>query len=199
MTSIDQKALTRWNSANLSFENYLKYIDKKSKTDRLGLTLIDLLYISNFKGGNSSIHEDEDGVNLKLEKYSELLKKIDQQFNSKSLVDLSENELNTLIQLVKNMFELTGSSETKIYGFSISFLSALICAHFPNLVPIIDRRVLNGFGMKNLKLNSSQQVTNMKDLYSELIRGIQTLLKEVNGRKSLRELDYELFIKSMIK
>lgn len=199
MTSIDQKALTRWNSANLSFENYLKYIDKKSKTDRLGLTLIDLLYISNFKGGNSSIHEDEDGVNLKLEKYSELLKKIDQQFNSKSLVDLSENDLNTLIQLVKNMFELTGSSETKIYGFSISFLSALICAHFPNLVPIIDRRVLNGFGMKNLKLNSSQQVTNMKDLYSELIRGIQTLLKEVNGRKSLRELDYELFIKSMIK
>lgn len=199
MTSIDQKALTRWNSANLSFENYLKYIDKKSNTDRLGLTLIDLLYISNFKGGNSSIHEDEDGVNLKLEKYSELLKKIDQKFNSKSLVDLSENELNILIQLVENMFELTESSETKIYGFSISFLSALICAHFPNLIPIIDRRVLNGFGMKNLKLNSSQQVTNMKDLFPDLIKKMQTILKEANEKKSLRDLDKELFIKPITK
>lgn len=199
MTSIDQKALTRWNSANLSFENYLKYIDKKSNTDRLGLTLIDLLYISNFKGGNSSIHEDEDGVNLKLEKYSELLKKIDQKFNSKSLVDLSENEFNILIQLVENMFELTESSETKIYGFSISFLSALICAHFPNLIPIIDRRVLNGFGMKNLKLNSSQQVTNMKDLFPYLIKKMQTILKEANEKKSLRDLDKELFIKPITK
>lgn len=199
MTSIDQKALTRWNSANLSFENYLKYIDKKSKTDRLGLTLIDLLYISNFKGGNSSIHEDEDGVNLKLEKYSELLKKIDQQFNSKSLVDLSENKLNILIQLVENMFELTESSETKIYGFSISFLSALICAHFPNLVPIIDRRVLNGLELDDLKLNSSKQVTNMKDLFPGLVKEMQSKLKEANGKISLRDLDKELFIKPITK
>lgn len=86
--------LRRWEKANISYKNYLTYLGRKD--GRFKLTLIDLLYVSNFKGGYASIHENESSVNAKLEKYSEHLKEIHNRFGSRRLGDLTTEELQVL-------------------------------------------------------------------------------------------------------
>jgi hypothetical protein len=92
--TIDKKATTQWDKAAISYTNYLKYID--SKADRFELTLIDLLYISNFKGGNSTINEDELKTKDKLKIYSKSIKEIEAEFGSRKLTDLTDKEINGL-------------------------------------------------------------------------------------------------------
>ena len=43
---MDKAAETKWDKAAISLENYKEYY--KKKTNKFDLTLIDLLYISNF-------------------------------------------------------------------------------------------------------------------------------------------------------
>ena len=64
-------AISKWNKSLVSYDNYQIYI--KQKRERFDLKLIDLLYISNFKGGNSTINEKEISVNQKLISYSMLV------------------------------------------------------------------------------------------------------------------------------
>lgn len=54
----------RWYKLGISLNNYKNYISRKTTTN---LTLIDLLYISNFKGGNAAIHEEEYALNVRLQ------------------------------------------------------------------------------------------------------------------------------------
>jgi hypothetical protein len=50
---VDTRATTNWENANLAFILYQGYI--ASKADSYALSATDLMYISNFKGGNASI------------------------------------------------------------------------------------------------------------------------------------------------
>ena len=63
MSETDKRAIALWTNAARSLKNYQQYIDRKRT--KYELTLIDLLYISNFKGGNASIHEEEGIVNTR--------------------------------------------------------------------------------------------------------------------------------------
>ena len=135
------RASTQWINSNISYKNYQSYI--KSKGERkFDLTMTDLLYVSNFKGGNASIHEEEEIVNDKLKAYSKKLIEIHKMFGERGLSNLIEIEYKELIDLLTDACNLTKQKETKIYGIGASYLSVLLNAYFPNLIPILDRRML---------------------------------------------------------
>ncbi|GEM_PF-5843295 len=55
----------RWDNLNIAFENFRLYVTQ-GKRDPDVLTLIDLLHVSNFKGGYASIIDREAQVNERL-------------------------------------------------------------------------------------------------------------------------------------
>jgi hypothetical protein len=61
------------------------------------LTLIDLLYVSNFKGGYATINEPEEIISKKLFVYGQLFKEINERFANKNLNNLDNNEITELI------------------------------------------------------------------------------------------------------
>ena len=184
---------TTWELLNNAMEHYQQYIAQKEK--RYELCFIDLLFISNFKGGNASITEPIVTLRQKLDKYEVQLKKIEEQYKNKTLQQLGEGELNKLIELCENLLDLTTKQETKIRGFGPSYASALLSAYFINLIPVLDRRILNGAGIE-VKYDTQKQVKNIKKHYGNLIRACYKELKKRSGL-SLRELDREWFTKSL--
>lgn len=191
--STDHKAKTLWEKANVSFCNYQAYL--KSKVIPYELTLIDLLHISNFKGGNASIHEKTEEVDRKLQPYGEKLREIANQFSDLTLAQLNKQQTEQLVQMVKACCSLVYQKEHKVYGFGVSYLSALLAAHFPDLIPILDRRILNGLGdiLSEENINSQKQVKGIKEFYPGLIYRVQK--QATTSGKSLRDIDQELFVK----
>jgi hypothetical protein len=189
---IDKRAETQWRKSAISFKNYQDYIeDKKNKFQ---LTLIDLLYISNFKGGNATINEEAKDIEKKLKSYSKILIDIDEKFGDKRLSGINEDELDRLCSLIEKICSLTvKKSETKIDGFSVSFLSALLHGYFTNLIPILDRRILINLDLvKTDDIYKSGQIKNIFNFYKPLVFKIKEL--SVNNTKSIREIDKENFI-----
>lgn len=189
MTETDKKAIDRWNKSEISYINYTKYIS--TKTDKFKLTLVDLLYVSNFKGGYATINEPEEIIEEKLVAYEQLFKEINAYFSCKVLNDLNDIEVKELIAYSEKLIQLTDNkSVNKIDGFSVSFLTTLLHFYFPNLYPILDRRVLNGLKIitKN-NLDTQGQVKNLKEFYSQLILEF----RQKTEHKFIRELDKELF------
>jgi len=185
----DKRALTQWNKSDVSYQNYIGYIEEKP--NKFELSIIDLFYIKNFKGGSATINEPKGIIKTKLVRYSNLLKQIGEKFSGKKLNELNDSEENELIELAKEGLDLvTPKNESKIDGFSTSFLTTLFHFYFPNLFPILDRRVLNGLNMiGESDLDSQKQVKNIQSFYPKLIKEFR--LQTVN--KSIRELDKELF------
>jgi hypothetical protein len=185
----DKRALTQWNKSDVSYQNYIGYIEEKP--NKFDLSIIDLFYIKNFKGGSATINEPKGIVKTKLVRYSNLLKQIGEKFSGKKLNELNDSEENELIELAKEGLDLVSpKNESKIDGFSTSFLTTLFHFYFPNLFPILDRRVLNGLNLiSESDLDSQKQVKNIQSFYPKLIKEFR--LKTVD--KSIRELDKELF------
>lgn len=188
----DKKATTQWDKAAKSYKNYINYIAKKA--DKFELTLIDLLYISNFKGGNATINEDELELNIKLIAYSSELRTLESKFGLRKLVDLNDDELNELIEKVHSICSLTRkTNDNKIDGFSISYLSALLNVYFPDLLPILDRRVLINFDIVSIvDINKQGQIIDIERFYEKLIFKMRDKARIEN--KSIRQIDKELFI-----
>jgi hypothetical protein len=190
MTETDKRAIQQWNKSDISYLNYSNFISTKS--DKFKLTLIDLLYVSNFKGGYATINEPEKTITEKLVAYGQIFKEINEKFNNRNLNNLDNIEITELILFSEKLIKLTNyKSENKIDGFSVSFLTTLLHFYFPNLYPILDRRVLNGLKLitKN-DLDTQGQVKNLKDYYSKLI----LKFRQITKYKTIRELDKELFI-----
>ena len=138
-------------------------------------------------------------IKEKLGAYIGRLWEIEKEFYNKSLADLNSQELKRLTDLVSETCELTNNNpETSIDGFRISYLSALLSAHFPNLIPIIDRRIL-----MNLQLVTKQDITkqgqikNIQSFYPSLINKIATMSKKMG--LSVREIDRKLFVTKINK
>lgn len=193
--NIDRKAHTQWNKSEISFQNYQNYIHYKK--DIYTLSFIDLLYISNFKWGNATINEPEEIINSKLSSYWKILEEINKEFNWKILWQLHEEEITLLISKISSICDLTHKDrDTKIDGFSVSYLSALLNAYFPNLIPILDRRVLinlNLVGSKNIDKNG--QIKNIFNFYAPLIKTFAKLSQ--NNKLTIRELDKKIFIQQL--
>ena len=190
MTETDRRAEQQWKKSDISYTNYVNFIS--SKSDKFKLTLIDLLYVSNFKGGYATINEPEEIITEKLVVYGQLFNEINERFYNKNLNNLDDDEVIELITFSEKLIKLTDyKSENKIDGFSVSFLTALLHFYFPNLYPILDRRVLNGLKLiTENDLDKQGQVKKLKDFYSKLILEF----KKRTRTQTIRELDKELFI-----
>ena len=190
-------AETKWDKSSISFKNYQNYINKKE--DKFKLTLIDLLYISNFKGGNATTHEPEDTIEEKLKFYTDILIKIDNKFKDKELAELNNNEVEELWILIEKICNLTNKNlKTKIDGFSVSYLSALLNAYFTKLIPILDRRILINMKLVESKdLYKSKQVKDIFTFYKSLI--LKMKKESETTKQSIRDIDYKYFIMQIDK
>lgn len=170
MMENDNRALSKWDKSEISYQNFRQYI--KNKPIKFKLTIIDLFYVSNFKGGNSTINEEETEIELKLKSYEDILKEIDKFFSSKKLCQTTEKELTKIIDFSKRLIEFSVSKgENKIDGFSVSYITTLLHFYFPDLYPILDRRVLNGLKLITEKdIDKLGQVKNIQSTIQNLFR-----------------------------
>jgi hypothetical protein len=196
-TQQDKKALTQWTKSSISYNNYQDFIAKKS--ERYKLTFIDLLYISNFKGGNATINEPEIEIEKKLIAYSDILIEINEKFKNKILGQLTNFEIEELIGLITVLCNLTNKKTvTRIDGFSVSYLSALLNSYFPTLIPILDRRVLINLSLVSTgDIDKYGQIKNIQRFYGPLVRTFKDRCK--NENLSIREIDKFLFTTKLNK
>lgn len=191
---IDTKAQKTWERANHAYKHYICYIE--SKPDPISLSFTDLIFVKNFKGGMATICEPVATLSTKLQCYAESLRKFraDSAF-CQPLAKLSDAEYmhvrDEIIRFVQPPKKLD-----KIDGIRASFASALLHFYFPAVVPILDRRVLNGAGIQGIRVNNQDEVVNSLELYPKLIDFFRSSLRS-NPEKSLRELDRELFIQKL--
>ncbi len=184
---------TTWEMLDHAMVHYQTYISTKKKLNTI--SIVDLLHVSNFKGGNASITEPEATLGQKLTSYEKVLAEIANKFSEKKLSQLNDQETNELIRLCNAVSELTKSKITKIRGFGASYASALLSAHFMELIPVLDRRILNGAGV-SIEYDSQKQVKNIAQHYGVLIKACQSELKTRNNL-TLRELDKEWFTRAL--
>jgi hypothetical protein len=181
------RADTNWENANRAFILYKDYL--QGKTDCFALSVIDLMYISNFKGGNASVSGTTTEITTKLESYSAILRRINEAFGDRSLGVLSPTEVESLIAICIESFSILDTNRIK--GFSHSNWSALLCAYFPSLLPILDRWIVTNLCIIHEK-DSQGQVKDLGQHYPEVIRRFHKLTKSEG--LSIRELDKRLFI-----
>lgn len=191
MKTESDKALKRWNKARISYDYAKKYLAKKEENEKYSLSIIDLILISNFKGGSASICEPMDSAQKRLIKYSEKLKQIAKHFGTENLSNLSKENLEKLAEMAFSFIWMTKEPETEIDGFGPSYASALLNIYFPELLPIIDRRVLNGAEIKGVMFDSQKQVVNIERHYKDYITYCHNRLQK--SSHSLETLDRELF------
>ena len=186
----DQKASNQWTKSDKSYQNYMLFIHAKQNYQ---ITFIDLLYVSNFKGGSATINEEEEIVNNKLKNYSVLFSEIKDRFSSSLLCEMTSSDTVILIDLANKAIGLTDvSSSSKIDGFGVSYLTTLLHFYFPNLLPILDRRVLHGLNLlKESDISSDKQIKDIKRFYPDVIKAFQLNTFD----KTIRKFDEELFIK----
>jgi len=184
---------TTWQMLDEAMSHFQAHIALKK--DRCSLTIVDLLHVSNFKGGNASITEPVQSLPRKLKPYESALWEIDKAFSIKELIKLDDGKTSELKLRCKQFLELTRNPNSEIRGFGPSYASALLAAHFPNLIPILDRRALNGAGIKVDK-DSQGQVRNITSHYGDLIDAFRRELLR-NPGITLRQLDKRWFSKPL--
>ncbi|HEX4372672.1 MAG TPA: hypothetical protein VHZ50_05135 [Puia sp.] len=191
---LPNRALTNWKKSEISLTNYKNYLNRK--TDKFQLTIVDLLYISNFKGGNATINVEEELLKKKLKSYSDIFIQIDNLFKNKTLAQTTESDLEKLIYCINNVVQLCLIEETAIDGFKASFLSALLHSYFPDLIPILDRRLLINLNLvQKIDLQKSGQVNKIEKFYPILISKFRDICKLTN--QTIRQIDQEYFIKKL--
>lgn len=171
--------------------DYLSNRLQKRKS-RFQLTYLDLVQISNFKGGNAIVYHTED-LKERLKTYSEKINCIDEEFGDKKLSDLTENELKELTERTNEIINLCYAPESAIAGFKGSYLTALLHACFPELLPIMDRRVLISAEILEEKDRVGNDIKNGFD-QTNTIKYYPRLIKKFWEEKgSLQELDRKYF------
>lgn len=176
---------------NVAMSHFQAHIG--SKNDRCSLSIVDLLHVRNFKGRNASITEPVLALPGKLQHYESVLKEIEKSFYGKTLAELSEEQIEELKNLCNSFLELTRDAKGEIRGFGPSYASALLAAHFIDLLPVLDRRVLNGAGI-TVQTDTQGQVKDSARHYGELIDAFRQELRRSPGR-TLRQLDKAWFSK----
>jgi len=152
---------------------------------------LDLLFIRNFKAGNASVTEPPDALKVKLRAYGSALRAVHHAFPSRALSTLAAKELATVIKLADKTLKLATDPSTSIAGFGPSYVSALLAAFFPRLLPVLDRRVLNGADIP-VELTTQNQVIFIQEHYGTLIRKFHQIL-QAEPNLELRELDRRWF------
>lgn len=192
-TSSRCRPSTTWVLLDVALSHFLDHIHAKS--DRCSLSIIDLLHVSNFKGGNASITETAAGLSEKLPVYEAAIRGIVESFGGKKLAELNDEKAWELQNRCKAFLALTKDPVHRIRGFGPSYASALLAAHFPGLIPILDRRGLNGAGIL-VRKDRQGQVKNIESYYPALIDAFRLELQRHPGTE-MRQLDKAWFIKPL--
>jgi hypothetical protein len=189
--SASTKVAGTWDRAEHAYQHYLNYV--ASKSDPYALSFTDLVYVKNFKGGSTVIAEPRATLPAKLQKYEDMLRTAsrDSAF-SRALSDLDDEHYLRAREQIIAFAALSQRPEARISGFGVSFSSALLHFYFPMLVPILDRRAVNGANLKGIEVDAQDQVTNLLQLYPALIDCFRSMLRG-NGKLTLRDLDRQLF------
>lgn len=190
-----KKDETKWEMLNVAMSYFQEYI--QGKPTKYSLSIVDLLHVSNFKGGNASITEPEAQLVQKLDGYAKKLVEIGNLIGSQKLIELSAEKREQLKTLGMSFLDLTQKAKTNIRGFGPSYASALMAAHFPDVLPVLDRRVLNGAEI-HVEYQSQGQVKNIITYYTKLIDAFHATLSN-EPSLSLRQLDKRWFSKDMPK
>lgn len=141
--SLDARAESTWDRAEHAYGYYVSYL--ANKPHRFELSLVDLLHVKNFKGGSAIIAECTEELPLKLARLSKALREahISGDFR-KSLAHLDNKTYKRCKSRMVSFVKLVLEPGAHINGFGASFASALLHFFFPETVPILDRRGLNG-------------------------------------------------------
>jgi hypothetical protein len=177
-----------WNNLNEAFSYVQKFVASKRPDQRFELSEIDLALVSNFKGGNASIVEPLNSLPRKLRSYSLQLRELNDFIRERPLRLVLSSELDQLGMLAKRFISLTKDGDASISGFGPSYASALLAAHFPDTIPVLDRLVLSETGIRH----SSTQVKDIELYYPTLIAKFHETLLAESGL-SLRDLDRRWF------
>ena len=194
LSSMAMKPETRWDLLNNTFEAYQEY--RKNQGSEHSLSYVDLLYVSNFKGGNASVGDSRKEVDQTLSKYYQpQLKAIKDSFGFIKLQELTPAQYEELSRLATEFVKLTKDTDSKIRGFGVSWASALLALNFPDLLPVLDRRVLAGAGIKEgieAMNKKGGQVKNIETHYPQLLKRLSLSLNR-NEALTLRQLDRKWF------
>lgn len=161
------------------------------------MSCADLAFVLNFKGGSACIREPVATLADKLRHYEHALRACaaDPVF-ALTLSTIPDEDYNRVRSTILAFASLPGNPESRISGFGSSFASALLHFYFPLVVPILDKRALNGSGVQGLRVNSSDAVTNLLELYPDLVDNFRTRLQQ-DQQTTLRELDRRWFIERL--
>lgn len=189
------RAKGTWDRAEYAYQHYFKYISEKP--DRFALSFTDLVYVKNFKGGSAVIAEPLLTLSSKLKRYECALRRANAspEFGL-SLRDLDDKEYLRARKRMIAFAKLPKFRAANINGFGVSFTSTLFHFYFPNLVPILDRRALNGAGIEGIEADNSDQVKNLLELYPLLIDYFRNRLQN-EAYLTLRSLDRSLFMQEL--
>lgn len=191
----DNRAVTNWRRAQHAYEHYQSFIADKS--DKYALAFADLAFVKNFKGGRAFIDEPMATFAHKLRHYEAALRACvaDPAF-AFTLSTVPDSDYSRVRDTITAFAALPETPASDISGFGSSFASALLHFYFPVLVPILDKRALNGSGVPGLRVDSQNNVTNLLVLYPALIDNCRERLQQ-NQQPTLRELDRQLFIEEL--
>lgn len=186
------KAESIWDRAAHAYQHYLNYI--KTKQDRFSLSTTDLVYVKNFKGGSAVIGEPSGTLGAKLMQFECAFRDAagTREFR-RSLRDLDDDEYARARERMVAVAKLSQSPSADINGFGVSFASTLFHFYFPTLVPILDRRVLNGACIEGIVVDTQNQVKNLLELYPALIDYFRDRVRD-DAQLTLRSLDRLLFV-----
>lgn len=197
LSTMAMKPETRWDILNNTFLAYQEFRKQKGSSHRL--SYIDLLYVSNFKGGNASIGDAREKVDRLLKEfYQQQLNSIRETFGDSKLQELTLAKCEKLSKLATVFVLLTKETDSKIRGFGVSWASALLALNFPDLLPVLDRRVLAGAGIEAglvAMRKKGGQVKHIETHYLELLERLSMSLHRREAQ-TLRELDRQWFIQA---
>jgi hypothetical protein len=192
---IDNRAVTNWNRAQHAYQHYQSFLT--DKRDKYVLTFTDLVYVKNFKGGSAIINEPLLTCRHKLEYYEKAIRACAEDVSfGLTLATIPNEDYARIRSAIVAFAALPEIDQSDISGFGSSFASALLHFYFPLVVPILDKRALNGSGIQGVQVSGYNNVTNLLDLYPALIDSCRQWLQE-NPQITLRELDRELFIQEL--
>jgi hypothetical protein len=147
--------------------------------------------VRNFKGGNASVHVPQRELSRKLECWSGHLRKLAQLCDGRELRDLPSANLARVQRVASAFLELVDAgprTSTGIFGFRASHASVLLHTRFPDLLPILDSRVLKGSGIIQQRRRAEAGD------YPSLVDQCRRELRARPG-VTMRELDREFFVR----
>ncbi len=193
----DKRAVSNWNRAQHPYAHYMAYIAAKPTASKFTLTFADLVFVKNFRGSIATIAEPVATFEAKIAMYEAALRACagDPAF-ALTLSTIPAADYSRVRDRIVAFAALPNNPAAKISVFGVESASALLHFHFPNVVPILDKRALNGSNVAGIKVDKYNNVTNLLDLYPTLIDAFRNQLV-ARPAKTLRDLDYDWFSKEL--